>query len=95
MLAPLNAGAQDFTAGIVMEKMDERQRYTFLAGVVEGLAYARYVSDGKQTDGMKCVYEWFYKGDGTVDKVYSAFRRFHDYLPGAVMAAMVERECGS
>lgn len=94
MLVPLHAAAQDFTAGIVMEKMDEKQRYTYLAGVVEGLAYGRYAKDGKKVEGMKCIYEWFYDGDGTVEKIYSAFKRFHDYLPGAVMAAMVEKECG-
>ena len=94
LLSPVSASATDFTAGIVMEKMDEKQRYAYLAGVVEGLAYARYVKDGKQTGGMKCVYNWFYEGDRTVEKIYSAFRRFDDYLPGAVMAAMLEKECG-
>jgi hypothetical protein len=95
MLAPMSAGATDFTAGIVMEKMNEKERYTYLAGVVEGLAYARYAKDGKKTDGMKCIYDWFYDSKGTVAKIESAFQRFNDYLPGAVLAAMVEKECGS
>lgn len=77
-----------------MTKMDEKQRYTFLAGVAEGLAYARYAKEGKGTGGMKCIYEWFYR-DGTIPKIYSALERFSDYLPGAVMAAMIEKECGS
>jgi hypothetical protein len=37
------ANATDFTARVVMEKMTAEQRYSHLAGVVEGLAYARYV----------------------------------------------------
>ena len=94
-LAPTMASAQDFTAGVVMEKMSAVERSAYLAGVVEGLAYARYAKDGKQTSGMKCIYAWFYEGDGTLQKIHSAFNRFKDYLPGAVIAAMVERECGS
>lgn len=92
LLLAANANATDFTAGVVMTKMNEKERYTFLAGVAEGLAYARYASDGKTTEGMRCVYDWFYK-DGTMPKIYSAFERFSDYLPGAVMAAMIEKEC--
>lgn len=95
MLASMSAGATDFTAGIVMEKMSPDERVVYLSGVVEGLAYARYAKDGKKTDGMKCIYDWFYESKGTVTKIYSAFERFSDYLPGAVVAAMVEKECGS
>ena len=95
VLLPTGAGATDFTAGVVMEKMDGKERHTYLAGVIEGLAYSRYVKDGKKTEGMKCIYDWFYKKNGTHEKIYSAFRRFNDYLPGAVVAAMVEKECGA
>lgn len=92
---PAGAGATDFTAGVVMEKMDTKQRFSFVAGVVEGLAYARYAKDGKQTNGMKCIYDWFYEKDDTTQKIYAAFDRFKDYLPGAVIAALVEKECGA
>lgn len=91
---PMKVGATDLTAGVVMEKMSAEERNAYLAGVAEGLAYARYLDDGKKTDGMRCIYEWFYK-DGTRVKIHDAFERFSDYLPGAVMAAMVEKECGS
>lgn len=92
---PLNAGATDFTAGVVMEKMSSLERAAYLAGVVEGLAYARYVRDGKADQGMKCIYQWFYEKEGTVKKIHAAFDHFKDYLPGAVIAAMVEKECGA
>ena len=53
-LLPLTgpAGATDFTAKAVMEKMQAGDRYPYVAGVVEGLAYARYSRDGKKTEGM-------------------------------------------
>jgi hypothetical protein len=37
------------------EKMTEEQRYAYLAGLAEGLAYAHYASDHKQTDAMQCT----------------------------------------
>lgn len=50
------AAAEDFTAGVVMTKMNVEQRAAYLAGMVEGLAYSRYRADGKKTEGMACIY---------------------------------------
>ena len=83
------------TAGVIMEKMPQADRYPFVAGIIEGLAYARYVKDGKQTDGMGCIYDWFYKKQGRIQDVYQAFSRFKEHMPGAIVAAMVAKECGN
>ncbi|SMD14995.1 hypothetical protein SAMN05880593_12712 [Rhizobium sp. RU36D] len=74
--------------------MSPDEQVLYISGVVEGLAYARYANDNKATDGMKCIYDWFYQKDGTLLKIQSAFDNFKDYLPGAVIAAMVAKECG-
>lgn len=95
VLFSASASATDFTAGIVMEKMNEAERFQYLAGVIEGLAYSRFVKDGKKTEGMGCIYQWFYEKKETVKKIESAFRHFQNHLPGAVVAAMVEKECGA
>lgn len=58
---PIKAEATDLTAGVVMEKMTSEQRPSYIAGVVERLAYARYAKDGKADQGMKCIYQWFYQ----------------------------------
>lgn len=78
-----------------MEKMTAEQRSSYIAGIIEGLAYARYAKDGKAEPGMKCIYQWLYEKEGTQRKIYAAFNNFKDYLPGAVIAAMVENECGA
>jgi hypothetical protein len=44
---------------------------------------------------MRCVYDWFYEKDGRTQEILDTFKRFSDYLPGAVIAAMVEKECGA
>ncbi|MEX0956390.1 MAG: hypothetical protein WDZ83_14420 [Rhizobiaceae bacterium] len=87
--------AVDFTAGIVVTKMAERDRYPFLAGIIEGLAYARYKKDGDSTDGMRCIYEWFYDTKERQQEILDTFSEFADYTPAAVVAAMVKKECGA
>lgn len=77
-----------------MQEMDPEQRYTFVAGIIEGLAYARFESDGNQTDGMGCIYDWFYEDEGNLNRIYQSFEHFSDHLPGAVVAALVKRDCG-
>ena len=88
------ASAQEMTAGVILEKMEPKEQVSYMAGIIEGLAYARYEKDGKKTEGMGCIYQWFHNNDKTLGKIDAAFRRFKDYPPGAVIAAMVKKECG-
>jgi hypothetical protein len=88
------AAATDFTAGVVMEKMEAEQRYPYIAGVVEGLAYARFSRDGKKTEGMKCIYDWFYEKPETLKLIYASFGQFPGYTPGAIIGALVKKKCG-
>lgn len=88
------AAQTTMTAGVVMEMMPQADRYPFVSGIIEGLAYARYVKDGKKTDGMGCIYDWFYKKKGRIQDIYQAFDRFKEHLPGTIVATMVAKECG-
>lgn len=94
MLAPLSAAANDFTAQKVMKEMDEKQRYAYVAGVVEGLAVARYMKDGKQKNGMECIYDWFYDDKQSVDTIYTAFGKYADYPPGSIIDVLAKQKCG-
>ena len=80
------------TAGVVLEKMAPKEYYAYLAGITEGLAYARYERGG--VEAMKCVFDWFYNDKNSVRRIDQAFARFADHYPGAVMAALMERKCG-
>lgn len=87
--------ATDFTAGIVATEMKVGDRYPFMAGIIEGLAYARYARDGnKDTQGMRCIYDWFYENKERPHEILATFRRFADYTPAAVVGAMLVKECG-
>lgn len=77
-----------------MKEMKPDQQYAYLAGVIEGLAVARYMRDGKQKKGMECIYGWFYDDKQTVPAIHEAFGRFPTYPPGAIIDVMVKRKCG-
>lgn len=77
-----------------MSKMDGKERFAFVSGVVEGLAMARFIRDGKKPEGMKCIFDWFYKEPATIDTVYAAFQRYPDYPPGTVVDLLAKRKCG-
>jgi len=94
-LVPSHTLAQGMTAGVIMEKMPANERVPFVAGIVEGLAYARYVRDSKQVTGINCIYAWFYDKKDRIQDVYQAFNRFKEHMPGAIVATMVAKECGN
>ena len=93
-ISPASGDAADFTAGAVMTEMEQGDRLPFVAGIIEGLAYSRFMQDGRQTEGMGCIYDWFYGTEGRIMQIYQAFESLPDHLPGAVVAAMVKRDCG-
>ncbi|WP_146170129.1 hypothetical protein [Bosea sp. 124] len=89
-----DVSAQTLTAGVVMEKMEAGDRYTYVAGIVEGLAHARFVKDNKDTQGRACIYTWFYDDKATLPKIYAAFEKYPGTLPGAVVGALAATKCG-
>ncbi|MEP2987309.1 MAG: hypothetical protein ABJP08_29075 [Roseibium sp.] len=91
---PISASAGGLKASEVLEMMDTKELGAYTAGLVEGLAYARYVQDGKVEDqGMKCILDWYYDGGKTAQKVTLAYHKFSDHTANAIVGALVERAC--
>ncbi|WP_168880079.1 hypothetical protein [Rhizobium sp. P28RR-XV] len=86
--------ANDFTAAKVMNEMKPEERAAYFAGVVEGLAIARYMKDGKQNAGMNCIYSWYYEDKKTLPALYEAFDKYPSYPPGSIMDVLVKKKCG-
>lgn len=78
----------------MLGKMDPDERYPFIAGIIEGIAYHRYKAGGKDSQAMNCVYDWFYDDAKAVDQIYESFAEFPDYPPASVIDALVSRKCG-
>lgn len=97
--APLSLAAQpvaanDFDAAKVMNDMTAQERSAYIAGVIEGLAQARYMKDGKQKAGMDCIYGWYYGDKTTIRLIYDAFDKYPTYPPGTIIDVMVKQKCG-
>lgn len=91
--APAKAGS--FNAKTMLETMNSKEKGAYLAGLIDGFAYARYKKEGKKTDGgMKCIYDWYQNKEDTIEKIFLAFQKYKTYTPNAIVAAMVEKECG-
>lgn len=85
--------ARDLSAHAMLGKMDIKEHYPFIAGIIEGVAYHRYVAGNKDSVAMNCIYDWFYDGEKTIDVVYVALGKFPDHPPAAVIAALAKKEC--
>lgn len=87
------AAAAELTAGSMLEQMNDRDQYHYIAGVVAGLATARAARDGDET-GSSCIEGWFYDAPGTRETIAKAFARFGDKSPSAILYALTAKECG-
>ncbi len=74
--------------------MNAGDRYLYVAGIVEGLAHARFVRDNKDPKGRACVYDWFFEDKANLPKIYAAFEKYPGAQPGAVVGALVSAKCG-
>lgn len=85
----------EFTAGVVLDKLDARERYVFIAGIVEGFAHARFEADGGDPGGRSCIYRWFYEDKAAAGNIEQAFGLYRDRLPGSVVGALIQMRCGA
>lgn len=76
-----------------MTEMTSTEQVRYLSGVVEGLAYARFESDGQNAAGMNCMYDWFYRNPDNLELVHGAFNRWPDLTPGAIMGVILNKAC--
>lgn len=90
-----NAHAEVMTACVVLEKMSPGERVAFWAGIIEGLAQARYVKDNKDPAGRACIYAWFYDEPNSRDKIREASLKYPGALTGQIIGALVATKCGA
>ena len=89
----LGGSAQALTADDVLNKMNADQRFGYIAGVVEGLAYARWAKDRPDSTGMNCIYNWYYQGaDERSHLVDTWLRRHLDRPVGALLHVLIKAQ---
>ena len=91
---PAVAVANDFNADKVLNEMAPQEQSAYIAGVIEGLAIARYMKDGKQSAGMNCIYDFYYDDKANIRTILAAFEKYGSYPPGSIIDVLVKQKCG-
>jgi len=104
---PLPANAEPaqkgtpITVGLLQKELPPGEFTTHIWGIVEGLAYARFLRDTEKAGrpdekGMTCIYRWYHGGDtkARFDRMTRAFERYSDRHPTTILYAMIKKECG-
>lgn len=88
------------TGELILEKMDLKERYAYVSGIVTGMAYARFRKDTlasgtRDERGMNCIHDWYFTGEGrTFVMLEEAFRKNGQYTPSVIIASLLKKECG-
>ncbi len=87
--------ATALTAAEVLSKMNADERHTYEAGIVDGLAQARWIKDKPDPTGMKCTYDWFYKnGKKSYSHLEQLMKRHPDKQMSGLIYVLIKKECG-
>ena len=88
--------AAALTADDVLNRMNADQQASYINGVVEGLATARWLADRPDTTGANCIYDWYYQTpfEPVWNLVVQWFERHSDQQVGILMQILINRECG-
>ena len=93
------AGGKDadaLTAKEMTDNMSNDAQFAYISGVVDGLAFARWLADGKEDTGMACIYDW-YLGDDQSARLNAQLDWFEanpDQQVSTLMYALIREECG-
>lgn len=83
-------------AGDVLTEMQPREQSSYIAGVIEGLAFSRFLNDRPDTTGMQCIYDWYYQSEtDRWPSIEQWFGRHPDRPVGAMLHVLIGRDCGS
>lgn len=87
--------ANALTADDVLNQMTSEQQSSYIAGVVGGLAYARFLQDRPDQSGMSCINDWYY-GSGTAKwaQIETWFARHPEKQAEPLLYVLITRECG-
>lgn len=98
MVAFLDSGesAAALTAKEVAENMSAKEQNAYISGVVEGLAFARWLADGRDDTGMQCIWNWYLHSDQRerFNAQMDWFERHPDQQVSTLMYALIREECG-
>ena len=88
--------ASAFTVEEIRQNMTTDERTIYVTGVVEGLAFARWLSDDRDPAGMNCIWGWYLGDDqrAVFDAQMDMFDKHPKQQVSTLMYALIREECG-
>lgn len=87
--------AAALTADYVLNEMPAELKATYVAGLVDGFAFARWIADRPDDTGMKCIQDWYYgSGNQKWAQIEQWFARHPDKPADALLYVLIKKECG-
>ncbi len=80
-------------AGYLLNKMSSNEQVNFIAGVVEGLAFSRWLKDRPDDTGIKCIYKWA-GNKKKWNQIDAFFAKHPEKAIGPLLYILIKKECG-
>ncbi|CUH99080.1 hypothetical protein PHA8399_01196 [Leisingera aquaemixtae] len=79
-----------------MENMSAEEQNAYISGVVEGLAFARWLADERDETGMQCIWNWYLHSDqrARFNAQMDWFEKHPEQQVSTLMYALIREECG-
>lgn len=88
--------AAALTANDVLNNMSSKEQTSYVAGVVGGLAQARWVKDKPDQTGMNCINNWFYNSqEKKWNQIDTWFKKHLEKPANALLYVLIKKECGA
>lgn len=85
--------AAAISAKDVLEKMGEKERFSYVTGLVDMLSYQSVLA-GKR-DRAECIANKFYNSNDTWKLMMATFEKFSDKAPEGLVVVLMNRACGA
>ncbi len=90
------AQSENLDAGFVLNKMETKEQTFYVTGIIQGLAYARFLRDRPNEEGYKCMSEWLNKGrKAHWRKILTLFERHREKPPAVLLNVLIRKDCGA
>ena len=95
MLIRLGA-AQALTVTEIRKNLTPAEQIHYVTGLVEGLAFARWLADNKDSSGMACIWDWYLGEDSQkrIAQQRAMFDKHPDQHVSTLVYAMIKKKCG-
>jgi hypothetical protein len=86
--------ARAITAKDVLEKMTEKERFSYVTGLIDMLSYQLVLAGNRPR--AECITNAFYgKTEETWRSMVATFEKFSDRNPEGLVVVLMNRACGS